>query len=101
MNVAIEELKQKTTTIAAKVRTYIAIDKTDYLKISKGSFTGKQIKKKKDVMMISLWPKNRNSFGELFGVSLQTIRRMQSGYKACKVKLMLKKRKIQILPPKV
>ena len=41
--------------------------------------------------MISLSLKNRNSFGETYGVSLQTIRRMQSGYKTCKVKLMLKK----------
>ena len=38
--------------------------------------------KKKDVMMTSLWLKNRNSFGE---------RRMQSGYNTCEVKLMLKK----------
>ena len=42
-------------------------------------------------MMISLWLKNQNSFGETYGVSLQIIRRMQSGYKTCKVKLMLKK----------
>ena len=49
------------------------------------------MKKKKDVMMISLSLKNRNSFEETYGVSLQTIRRMQNGYKTCKVKLMLKK----------
>ena len=41
--------------------------------------------------MISLWLKNRNSFGETYRVSMQTIRRMQSGYKTCEVKLMLKK----------
>ena len=29
-------------------------------------------------------------FWETYGVSLQTIRRMQSGYKTCEVKLMLK-----------
>ena len=29
------------------------------------------------MMMISLWLKNRNSFGQTYGVSLQTIRRMQ------------------------
>ena len=42
-------------------------------------------------MIISLWLKNRNDFGETYRVSLQTIRRMQSGYKTCEVKLMLKK----------
>ena len=42
--------------------------------------------------MISLSLKNRNSFGGTYGVSLETIRRMQSGYKTCEVKLMLKKR---------
>ena len=41
--------------------------------------------------MISLWLKNPNSFGETYGVSLQIIRRMRSGYKTCEVKLMLKK----------
>ena len=41
--------------------------------------------------MISLWLENRDSFGETYGVSLQIIRRMQSGYKTCEVKLMLKK----------
>ena len=49
------------------------------------------MRKKKDVIMISLLLKNRNSFGETYGVSLQTIRRMQNGYKTCEVKLMLKK----------
>ena len=67
-------------------------DKTDYLKIIKGSFIGNYIRKKKDVMMISLL-KNRNSFAETHGVSLQMIRRMQSGYKNCEVKFMLKNRR--------
>ena len=68
------------TAIAAKVRK-VSTDKTDYLKIIKGSFIGNEIRKKKDVMMISLWLKNQKSFGETYGRSLQTIRRMQSGYK--------------------
>ena len=42
-------------------------------------------------MMISMWLKNRNSFGETSGVSLQTIRRMQSGYKTFELKITLKK----------
>ena len=46
----------------------IAIDKTDYLEIIKDSFKGNQIRKT-DVMMISLWQKNRNSFGETWSQS--------------------------------
>ena len=45
-------------------------------------------------MMISLWLKNRNSFGKAYGVSLQTKRRMQSGYKTCQAK---KQEKIDIM----
>ena len=33
-----------------------------------------------------------------FGVNLQIIRKMQSGYKTCEVKVMLKNRRIYILP---
>ena len=39
-------------------------------------------------MMISLWRKNRNSFGEVYGINLQIIIRMRSGY--------IKKQKIDI-----
>ena len=78
LNFVIEESKQRITAITAKVRRYqrrveIAIDKTDYLKIIKGSFIGNWIRKKKDVMLISLWLKSRNSFRETHGVSLQII----------------------------
>ena len=87
LNVVIEELKQRITAIAAKVRRY------------QGQVDSyRQNRKNKDVMMISLWLKNRSSFWEKYGVSLQIIRRMQSGYKTCKVKLMLKSRRRQILP---
>ena len=44
-------------------------------------------------MMISLWLKNRKSFGETYGVSMQIIRRMQNGNKTSEMKLMLKKQK--------
>ena len=67
--------------------------KTLYLKIIKGSFIGNQIRKKKDVMVISLWLKNRNSFEETYGVNLQIIRSMQNGYNTCEVKLILKNRR--------
>ena len=50
------------------------------------------------MMMISLWLKNENSFGETDGINLQIIRRMQSGHKTCEVKLILKKQeKIYII----
>ena len=42
-------------------------------------------------MMIRPWVKNRKSFGEIYGVSMQIIRRIQSGNKTCKMKLILKK----------
>ena len=42
-------------------------------------------------MMIGLWLKNRNSFGETYGVTLYTIRRMQSGYKALWSEVNVKK----------
>ena len=45
---------------------------------------------KKDVMMISLWLKNRNSFDETYGVCLQ-IMRMQSGYKDLRSEVNVKK----------
>ena len=97
MNVAIEELTQRITAIATKVQGIkdgqIDIHKTDYLKIIKGIFIGNSIRKKKNVLMISLWLKNRNSFEETHGVNLQIIRRMQSGYKTREVKLMLKNRR--------
>ena len=32
-------------------------------------------------------------FGEMYGVSLQTIRAMQNGYETCEVTLMLKNRR--------
>ena len=51
--------------------------------------------------MISLWLKSRSSFGKTHGVSLQTIRRMQSVYKTFKVNLMLKNRRRWILPQEV
>ena len=42
-------------------------------------------------MMINLWLKNQNSFGEIYRVSVQIIRRMQSGYKTCQSEVSVKK----------
>ena len=84
MNVAIEELKQRNT---AKVRRYqgrVDIYRQNRLfEKNQMQFYRGLAQEKRDVMMISLWLKNRNSFGETYGVSLQNIRRMQSGYKTC------------------
>ena len=44
--------------------------------------------------------RRRNMFGETYGVSPQIIRRMQSVYKTCEVKLILKKQE-RILPQEV
>ena len=41
------------------------------------------------IMIIKDW----SSFGETYEVSLQIIRSMQSSYKTCEVKLMLKNRR--------
>ena len=91
-NVVIEELKQRITAIAAKVRRYQGrVDSYRQNRLFENN--QRQFYRELLVMMISLWPKNRNSFGETYGVSLQIIRRMQSGYKTCKVKLMLKNRR--------
>ena len=46
-------------------------------------------------MMMSLWLKKQNSFGETYGVSLQILRSMQSGYKTCEVNIR-KQEKIDI-----
>ena len=91
-NVVIEELKQRITAIAAKVRRYQGrVDSYRQNRLFENN--QRQFYRELLVMMISLWPKNRNSFGETYGVSLQIIRRMQSSYKTCKVKLMLKNRR--------
>ena len=97
LNVLIEELNQRITAIAAKVRRYqgwvYSYRQNRLFENNQKQFYRELDKKKKDVMMISLSLKNRNSFGETYGVNLQILRRMQSGYKTCKKKLMLKNRR--------
>ena len=96
LNVVIEELKQRITAIATKVRRYqgrVNSYRQNRLFENTQRQFYRELDKEEDVMMIHLWLKNRNSFGETYGVSLQTIRRMQSGYKTYEVKLMLKNRR--------
>ena len=95
LNVVIEELKQRITAIAAKVRRYQGwVDSYRQNRLFENNQTQfyRELDQEEDVMMISLWLKNQNSFGETYGVSLQTKRRIQSVYKTCKVKLMSKDR---------
>ena len=87
------------TAVAAKVRRYqgrVDSYKQNRLFENNQRQFYRELDQKKDVMMISLWLKNQNSFGKTYGVSLQIIRRIQSGYKTCEVKLMLKNKSRQI-----
>ena len=96
LNVVVEELKQRITAIAAKVRRYQGrVDSYRQNRLFENNQRQfhRQLDEEEGVMMISLLLKNQNSFGETYGVSLQTIRRMQNGYKTCEVKLMLKNRR--------
>ena len=97
LNVVIEELKQRITAIAAKVRRYQGwVDSCRQNRLFENNqrqFYRELDQEDESVMMISLCLKNQNSFGETYGVNLQIIRRMQSGYKTCEVKLMLENRR--------
>ena len=98
LNVVIEELKQRITAIAGKVRRYQGrVDSYRQNRLfgnnQRQFYRELDQEKEREVMMISLRLKNRNSFGETYVVSLQTIRMMQSGYKTCEAKLMLKNRR--------
>ena len=95
-NAVIEELKQTIIAIAAKVRRHQGqVDSYRQNRLFQNNQRQfyRKLDQEEDVMMIGLWLKNRNSFGKTYGASLHIIRRMQSGYKTCKVKLMLKNRR--------
>ena len=97
MNVVIEELKQRITAIVAKVRRYqVQVDsyrENRLFENNQRQFYRGLDQEEERCDNDQLWLKNRNSFGETHGVSLQTIRKMQSGYKTSEVKLMLKNRR--------
>ena len=105
-SVVIERLKHRIIAIAAKVRRYQgrveSFRQNRLFETNQRQFYRElKIRKKKDVMMISLCLKNRNSFEETYGVNQQIIRRMQRGYKTCQLKLMLKNWRRYILPQEV
>ena len=105
LNVVIEELKQRITPIAAKVRRYQGwVDSYRQNRLFENNQTQfyKELDQEEercdDDQPVA---EESKVFGETYGVSLQIIRRMQSGYKTCKVKLMLKNWRRQILPQEV
>ena len=98
LNVVIEELKQKITAIAAKVRRYqewVDSYRQNILfgKIQRQFYRELDQEEERSDDDQPVAEESKQFWGETCGVSLQTIVRMQSGYKFCKVKLMLKKRK--------
>ena len=94
LNVVIEELKQTITAIAAKVRRHQGqVDSYRQKTLSENNqkqFSGELDQEEEACDDNQL--ENTDSFGETYGVSLQIIRRLQSGYKTGEVKLMLKNR---------
>ena len=69
MNVVITELKQRITAIAAKVRRYQGrVDSYKQNRLfgnnQRQFYRELDQEKERDVMMMSLWLKNRKSFGE-------------------------------------
>ena len=96
LNVVVEELKQRITTFLVKVRRYQRwVDSYRQNRLFENNQRQfyRELDQEEDVMMISLWLKNQKNFGETYGVSLLTIKRMQNTSKTCEVKLMLKNRR--------
>ena len=98
MNVAIEELKQRITAIAAKLRRYQGwVDSYRQNRLfekNQGQFyreLDQEEERCDDDQPVA--EELKQFWLSSFGVSLQIIRRMQSGYKTCEVKLMLKNRR--------
>ena len=97
MTVVIEELKQTIAAIAAKVRRYQGrVDRYRQNKLFENNQRqfyrelDQEGERCDDDQPVA---EESKQFWETYGVSLQTIRRMQSGYKTCEVKLMLKNRR--------
>ena len=97
LNVVIEELKQKITAIAAKVRRYQGqVDSYRQNRLFENNqrqFYRELDQQEERCDGDQPVLKNQNSFGETYGVSLQIIRKMQSDYKTCEVKLILENRR--------
>ena len=97
MNVVIKELKQRITGIAAKVRRYQGrVDSYKQNRLFENNqrqFYRELDQEKERGDDDEPVAEESKQFWGTYGVSLRTIRRMQSGYKTCEVKLMLKNRR--------
>ena len=96
MNVVIEELKQRITAIADTVRRYQG--RADNCRPNR-LFENNQRQFYRELDQEEgrcdddkPVAEESKQFWETYGVNLQTIRRMQSGYKTCELKLMQQKR---------
>ena len=95
LNVVIEELKQRITAIAAKVRWYQGwVDSYRQNRLfEKNQRQFYRELAQEEERCDDDQPVAEQSKGKTYGVSLHIVRRTQSGYKTCKVKLMLKNRR--------
>ena len=105
MNVIIEELKQKITALAAKVRRYQGwVDSYRQNRLFENNqrqFYRELDQEEERCDDDQFVAEELKQFWGTYRVSLQTKRRMQSGYTTCEVKLMLQNRIREILPQKV
>ena len=97
LNLVIEELKQRITAIAVNVRRYQGpVDgyrQNRLFENNQRQFYRELDQEEERCDDDQPVAEESKQFWETYGVSLQTIRRMQSGYKTCEVKLMLKNRR--------
>ena len=97
MNVVVEELKQRITAIAAKVRRYQGrVDSYRQNRLFENNQRqfyrelDEEEERCDDDQPVA--EESKQFWGNVWS-SLQTISRMQNGYKTCEVKLMLKNRR--------
>ena len=97
MNVAIEVLKQRITAFAAKVGRYQgrvhSYRQNKLFENNQRQFYRELDQEEERCDHDQPMAEESKQLWETYGVSLQIIRRMQSGYKTCDVKLMLKNRR--------
>ena len=98
MNFIIEELTQRITAIAADVRRYrVRVDSYRQNKLFEKNqrqlYRGLDQEEERCDEDQPVAEESKQFWGNIYGVSLQIIRTMQSGYKTCKKKLMLKNRR--------
>ena len=96
LNVVIEELKQRIAAITAKVRRYqerVDSHRQNRLFENNQRQLYRELDREERCDDDQPVAEESKVLGETYGVSLHTTRRMQSGYKTCKLTLMLKNRR--------